>query len=114
MAKTDMLVLTALLLGALLTTMLPALQYLTFYDNIFAGGTYGIDPATGSQGETFYADYNLFFNQSIDAFEGAITIEGPNNVEATDPEFTNAAGGDFIIPASSPAVGVGSTPGNTS
>lgn len=82
-----------------------------FWDNIFSGGSYGIEATTGTQGGTFHADFNLFFGQSISAFDSTITDDGLNNITGEDPNFTNAAGGDFTIPNDSPATDTGSNPG---
>lgn len=93
-------------------------SYLThFFDNIFAGGTYGIQPITGSAGHTFHADRNLFFNQVFDGIDQStqdVVIDHGNNIVGEDPLFTDAAGGDFTIPNASPATGAGSVPGNVS
>jgi len=69
-------------------------------NNIFSDGVDGIDVPAGSQHN--HIDYNNFYNNSGSDVKNV--TKGPNDT-AVNPQFTNAAGGNFSLQAGSPCIG---------
>ncbi len=82
------------------------------FGNIIANWATGIN--WNADTKINYLDYNNFYNNTT-AHRTNITTTGPNNLDDTDPSFTNVGAGDFSVGTSMKAKGLpGVFPGELS
>ena len=76
---------------------------LSLKNNVVTGSTAAI--TTDGPTTPFDNDYNLLYDNVADFDNG--NVAGPNSITGQDPLFVNAAGGDFTLQNTSPAINAG-------